>query len=68
MEEDVTLEHEGETYTASYIEIDDELLTYLPDGSERRTELRGLNPEQTARNHLRGYINNQQRSKDKEGK
>lgn len=56
MEEDVTLEHEGETYTASYIEIDDELLTYLPDGSERRTTLRGLNPEHAALTHLRSYI------------
>lgn len=56
MEEDITQEHEGETYTASYIVIDDELLTYLPDGSERRTDLRGLKPEQAALTHLRGYI------------
>lgn len=66
MEEDITLEHEGETYTASYIVIDDELLTCLPDGSERRTELRGLNPEHAAGTHLRGYIHNLERSKDKE--
>ena len=56
MEEEITLEHEGETYSASYIQIGDELLTYLPDGSERRTILRGLNPEHAALTHLRGYI------------
>lgn len=56
MEEEITLEHEGETYSASYIQIGDELLTYLPDGSERRTDLRGLKPEHAAATHLRGYI------------
>lgn len=56
MEEEITLEHEGETYSASYIQVDDELLTYLPDGSERRTMLRGLTPEHAAMTHLRGYI------------
>lgn len=56
MEEEVTLEHEGETYSASYIQVGDELLTYLPDGSERRTLLRGLKPEHAATTHLRAYI------------
>lgn len=57
MEEDITLEHEGETYTASYIVINDELTVYLPDGSERYTELSGgVPPESAARTHLRGYI------------
>jgi len=68
MEEDITLEHEGETFTASYIVIGDELLTYLPDGSERRTDLRGLNPEHAAETHLRGYIHNQLRRNDTEKK
>jgi len=61
MEEEITLEHEGETYSASYIQIGDELLTYLPDGSERRTDLRGLKPEQAAATHLRGYISSMTR-------
>ncbi len=56
MEEEITLEHEGKIYSASYIQLGDELLTYLPDGSERRTILRGLNPEHAALTHLRGYI------------
>ncbi len=56
MEEEVTLEHEGETYSASYIQCDDELTTYLPDGSTRQTTLRGLNPEHAAETHLRGYL------------
>ncbi|WP_448680580.1 hypothetical protein [Pseudomonas nicosulfuronedens] len=56
MEDEITLEHEGQTYSASYIQVGDELLTYLPDGSERRTILRGLNPEHAATTHLRAYI------------
>lgn len=56
MEEEVTLEHDGEIYSASYIQVGDELLTYLPDGSERRTILRGLDREHAALTHLRGYI------------
>ena len=56
MEEEITLEHEGESYSASYIQVDDELLTYLPDGSERRSILRGLTPRDVASRHLRGYL------------
>lgn len=56
MEEEITLEHEGETYSASYIQTGDELTVYLPDGSERSSDLRGLSPESAARTHLRGYI------------
>lgn len=56
MEDEVTLEHEGKTYSATYAEFGDELVTYLPDGSSRSTTLRGLDPETTATNHLRGYI------------
>ena len=56
MEEEITLEHEGETYSAIYIQVGDELTVYLPDGSQRSSELRGLSPESAARTHLRGYI------------
>jgi hypothetical protein len=59
MEEEVTLEHEGKSYSASYIQVDDELTVYLPDGSLRHSELRGLSPESAARSHLRGYIRSQ---------
>jgi hypothetical protein len=42
MDEEVVLEHEGETYTASYSISEDTLTVCLPDGSLRYTELRGL--------------------------
>lgn len=61
MEEEITLEHEGETYSASYIQVGDELTVYLPDGSTRGTTLRGLDPEQAAATHLRGYIHSLKR-------
>lgn len=56
MEEEITLEHEGKSYSASYIVLGDELTVYLPDGSTRGTTLRGLNPEHAATTHLRSYI------------
>lgn len=56
MEEEITLKHEGNSYSASYIQVGDELTVYLPDGSERHSELRGLSPESAATTHLRGYI------------
>lgn len=58
MEEEVTLEHEGQTYLATYTQYGDELVTYLPDGSNRSTTLRGLDAEQAATTHLRSYIKN----------
>ncbi len=56
VEEEVTLEHEGQIYSASYIQLGDELTVYLPDGSTRQTTLRGLNPDHAAETHLRGYL------------
>ncbi|MDH4869811.1 hypothetical protein [Pseudomonas sp. BN515] len=56
MEEEVTLEHEGKTYSASYIAFDDEILVLLPDGSERRSTLGTLTPVQAAKGRLRVYI------------
>lgn len=56
MEEEVSLDQDGTTYTASYIQIGDELTVYLPDGSMRQTTLRGLKAKQAAETHLRGYI------------
>lgn len=61
MEEEITLEHEGVSYSASYIQTGDELVVYLPDGSSRGTTLNGLSPESAARVHLRGYISTLQR-------
>lgn len=56
MEEEITLEHEGKSYLASYILLGDELTVYLPDGSQRSTTLRGLLPEHAAMPHLRSYV------------
>ncbi|AHZ80022.1 MULTISPECIES: hypothetical protein [Pseudomonas] len=57
MDDEVTWEREGVTYSASYVVVGDELIVYLPDGSQRETTLNGMYPESTARNHLRGYVN-----------
>jgi len=57
MNEEITLEHNGKKITATYSVIGDTLTVYLPDGSFRRTELRGLDPKAAAKPHLRGYAN-----------
>ncbi|KAB0532946.1 MULTISPECIES: hypothetical protein [Pseudomonas] len=56
MEEEISFEHEGTIYTCSYLVQGDDLIVYLPDGSQRETTLRGLGPETTALNHLRGFV------------
>jgi hypothetical protein len=56
MEEEISFEHEGTIYTCSYLVQGDELIVYLPDDSQRTTILRGLDPEITALNHLRGFV------------
>lgn len=55
MNEEISFEYLGKLYKAEYLVIGDTLTVYLPDGSIRSTELRGLNPESAARTHLRGY-------------
>lgn len=62
MEEEISFEHEGTTYTSSYLVQGDELIVYLPDGSQRITILRGLDPEIAALNHLRGFVLHSKRS------
>lgn len=44
-------------YSATYEVIDDHLVVHLSDNSIRRTELRGLLPEQTVLAHLRTFAN-----------
>ncbi|OZY48585.1 hypothetical protein [Pseudomonas lundensis] len=58
MDEEVSFEHEGTTYTGTYSVQGDELIVYLPDGSQRATTLRGLDPEMAALSHLRGFLLN----------
>ncbi|HHS7810298.1 hypothetical protein [Pseudomonas putida] len=56
MDEEITLEHEGVQYTASYSVFGDTLTVYLPNGEARSTELRGLPVESAAMVHLKGYV------------
>ncbi|WP_139113501.1 MULTISPECIES: hypothetical protein [unclassified Pseudomonas] len=55
MDEEISFEHQGKTYTGTYSVHVDELIVYLPDGSQRTTTLRGLDPEMAALTHLRGF-------------
>lgn len=56
MEEEISFEHGGVKYTSSYYVEGDELIVYLPDGSQRTTTLRGLDPETAALTHLRAFV------------
>lgn len=56
MDEEISFEHEEKMYTSTYFVQGDDLIVYLPDGSERRTTLRGLDPEMAAMTHLRGFV------------
>lgn len=56
MDEEITLEHEGAQYTASYNVFGDTLTVYLPNGEARSTELRGLGAESAAMVHLKSYV------------
>jgi hypothetical protein len=56
MEEEISFNHGGVTYTCSYYVEGDELIIYLPDSSQRATTLRGLDPETAALTHLRAYV------------
>ncbi len=56
MEDEITLEIDGVVYTASYIDLGDEIQVLLPDGTQRTTVLGNLNPESAAMSHLRGYV------------
>jgi hypothetical protein len=56
VDEEISFEHQGKTYTGTYSVHGDELIVYLPDGSQRATTLRGLDPETAALTHLRGFV------------
>lgn len=56
VDEEISFEHEGTTYTGTYSVHGDELVVYLPDGSQRTTTLRGLDPKMAALIHLRGFV------------
>ncbi|MNO91879.1 hypothetical protein D3C76_834370 [compost metagenome] len=52
-------------FNASYIVVGDKLIITLPDGSQRRTELRGLSPESAAKPHLRSYAHDLKRAENR---
>jgi hypothetical protein len=53
---EITFEHKEEIYTGAYNIQGDDLTVYLPDGSQRTTALRGLDPEHAAMTHLRAFV------------
>ncbi|NQY26335.1 MAG: hypothetical protein HRT92_04070 [Piscirickettsiaceae bacterium] len=55
MNEEITVEYEGKSITAEYSVIEDTLTVYLPDGSMRKTELRGISPRSAASVHIKSY-------------
>lgn len=56
MDEEISFEHEETMYTSTYCVQGDDLIVYLPDGSQRTTALRGLDPEMAAMTHLRSFV------------
>lgn len=62
MDEEISFEHEGAMYASTYYVQGDDLIVYLPDGSQRTTTLRGLDPEMAALTHLRGFVLHSQKT------
>lgn len=50
-----SIEYNGNTYTAEYEVVGDTLMVFLPNGECRETQLGGLEPETSAKPHLRSY-------------
>lgn len=55
MEHEINFEHKEQIYTGVYSVEGNDLTVYLPDGTQRTTTLRGLDPEQAAMTHLRAF-------------
>lgn len=55
MNHDASIDHEGMEYSAEYSVDGDTLTVFLPDGSTRTTELRGLDAESAAEVHIRAF-------------
>lgn len=56
MEEEISFEYEGLMHSCTYSVHGDELVVYLPDESQRTTDLRGLDPRMAALTHLRAFV------------
>lgn len=68
MEDEITIEIDGVQHTALYSVFNDTLTVSLPDGSQRWTELRGLNPVSAAKVHLRAYVGSVARQRKHEAR
>lgn len=66
MEDELTIEIDGVQHTALFSVSNDTLTVSLPDGSQRSTQLRGLDPLNAARVHLRSYIGSTSKLKAQE--
>lgn len=66
MEDELTLEIDGVQHTALFSVFNDTLTVSLPDGSQRSTELRGLDPVSATGVHLRSYIRHASKQKKQE--
>ena len=53
---EVKVEIDGKEHSAEFEIFGDTLQVYLPDGTSRTTELRGLDPFHAAETHLRFYV------------
>lgn len=56
MDEEISFEYGEVMYTCTYHVQGDDLIVYLPDGTQRTSTLRGLDPEMAAQTHLRGFV------------
>lgn len=61
MDEEVSFEYDGSIYSCTYCVQGDDLFVYLPDGSQRTTNLRGLDPAMAALTHLRSFVRSREK-------
>lgn len=59
MNNEITMSIDGKNYTAVYAVDGETLFVTLPDGTVRRSELRGLQPASAARPHLISWVGQQ---------
>ena len=59
MNNEITIGHQGEDYTAEYYSCGGSVTVILPNGNMRQTDLDGLILEDAVRHHLEVYISSQ---------
>ena len=63
MYEEIKITFKDNEFIAPYSVEDDTLVVFLPDGSTRSTQLRGLKPSSAAKTHLKSWASQQQSPK-----